>query len=164
MLAAVGMLCLTSCNEKPANDAAQNANPTENAATQDSTAEAATADEPTAEAATTATATATAANQAPEPTGDVEKDAMACATYLAKVVEQTDFSKKEDQKRIETLMHGIEAKFEKYYSAKGAQAKSAFDEACVNAKKKIGLEALMSRKVIESLKAAGVDVGGQGNR
>lgn len=130
MLVALFSLALYSCTEKGATD---------NKAAAPEQTESAT------EAATDGKLT---------PTGDPEKDAQACADFMVKAIEETDFTDKESQKKLEEVMKSTEETFEKYYTEKGEEAKKAFDEAGKKAAEKVDLEGLMTKKVMEALDAA----------
>ena len=96
--------------------------------------------------------------EAPKPTGDAEKDAKACVDYMVQTIEATDFTDKAAQENLEKTMKSVQEEFEAYYKEKGEEAYKAFDEAGQKASKEIDLEELMMKKVMEAVKAAGVDL------
>ncbi len=96
--------------------------------------------------------------EAPKPTGDAEKDAKACVDFMVQTIEETDFTDKAAQENLEKTMKSIQEEFETYYKEKGEDAYKAFDEAGKKASKEIDLEELMMKKVMEAVKAAGVDL------
>ena len=55
-------------------------------------------------------------------------------------------------------MKSLQEEFEAFYKEKGDEAYKAFDEAGKKASKEIDLEELMMKKVMEAVKAAGVDL------
>ena len=134
MLAALCSLSFFSCNDKAATS-------TDNATSEEA---------PKTEKMT----------EAPTPTGDPEKDAQAGVDYLVKTIESTDFTDKAAQENLEKKMKEVEETFEAYYNEKGEEAKKAFDEAGKKASEKANLEDLMMKKVMEAVKAAGVDLEG----
>jgi hypothetical protein len=96
--------------------------------------------------------------EAPKPTGDAEKDAKACVDYLVQTIDETDFTDKAAQENLEKTMNSLQEEFEAYYTEKGEDAKKAFDEAGKKASENVNLEELMMKKVMEAVKAAGVDL------
>ena len=96
--------------------------------------------------------------EAPKPTGDTEKDAKACVDFMVQTIEETDFTDKAAQENLEKTMKSIQEEFETYYKERGEDAYKAFDEAGKKASKEIDLEELMMKKVMEAVKAAGVDL------
>lgn len=95
-----------------------------------------------------------AVQEAPKPTGDVEKDAQAFTDYIVKNIEETDFANKDSQKKLEETMNSLEQEFETYYKDKGDDALKAFDEASKKAAEKVNLEDLLSKKVLEAISSA----------
>ena len=126
MLAALFSLALYSCTEKTATD-----NQTETPEV--------------AEVATDGTLT---------PTGDVEKDAQACVDFLIKTIEEADFTNEESQKKLEEAIKTTEETFDTYYKEKGEEAYKAFEAAGKKAQEKVNIEELMTKKVMEAVKAA----------
>jgi len=125
LLVALFSLSLYSCTDKAANTNENNAETTE-----------ATVDEALA------------------PTGDVEKDAQAVVDRMAKVIEETDFTNEEHQKKLEEEMKTLQETFDTYYKDKGEEVYKAWEEAGKKATEKINLEDLMQKKVMEAIDAA----------
>lgn len=94
----------------------------------------------------------------PTPTGDPEKDAQAGVDYLVKTIESTDFTDKAAQENLEKKMKEVKETFEAFYKDKGEDVQKAFDEASKKASENVNLEELMMKKVMEAVKAAGVDL------
>lgn len=96
MLAALSSLTLFSCKDNtPAkeNSAASNAEPKVEQTTD--------------------------ANEAPKPTGDVEKDAKACCDYIVALIDDTDLTDKASGEKIEKEIEAFGEAFDKYYEEKG---------------------------------------------
>lgn len=98
--------------------------------------------------------TETEATEALVPTGDAEKDAQACVDYLVKIIEETDFTNEESQKKLEESIKSTQEKFETFYNNQGEEASKAFEEAGKKATEKVHLDELITKKAMEALDAA----------